>query len=369
MKKKKFLLPALLMAACLALGGGLLTLDTTASAAEDSAVAAYCPDGSENVSLGKSVTVSSAYNMPNEGWSPAFLTDGSIGTLNQQPPNGWSTAIHETDVSTTPAWATVDLGGEYSISCIVLFPRRDLPGQYGESFPVGFRLEVSATGAEGSWKTVKEFTDLPRPTEPLVIDVTEATNANFVRLYVTKRTGVDDTSGGEHNSVGKLVQVSEMAVFGKLLHAVASLDRPALELAVGSSDTLKVNVSGMDAPAFTWTSDDASVASVDADGKVTANAVGKTVVRVSGEGIEEQTANISVVDKKYDFDENITISVFWLPTTTYLNGGEGDERWDEQFKLLADADIDWLANVTDNDNTGMLIHTNADNMKAAEYAA
>ncbi len=371
-KKKRFRVQlALLCAACFALGGGALMLSgEVVNAAEDSKISSYCPDGSTNISLGKAVTASSSYEKTDEGWSTTFLTDGKIGTPGVQPPNGWSTMPGETTDPLKIAWASIDLGGECNVTRIVLFPRNDQT--YGESFPVNFQLQVSATGADGSWQDVKTFTNFQTPTEPLVVDVTEATTANYVRLYVTGRTGADNFTGGAHGNDGKLVQLCEMAVFGTVLHEApkpVKLDRPALELAVGTSDKLKVTGLGEDAPALTWTSDDTSVVTVEPDGTVKAKAVGKTTVHVSGEGIEEQSCPITVVEKKYDFDENITISVFWLPTTTYLNGGEGDERWDEQFKLLADADIDWLANVTDNNNTGMLIHTKEDNLKAAAYAA
>lgn len=371
-KKKRFRVQlALLCAACFALGGGALMLSgEVVSAAEDAQVSSYCPEGSTNISLGKTVTASSSYEMANEGWSAAFLTDGKIGTPGVQPPNGWSTMPGETTDPLTVAWASIDLGGECNVTRIVLFPRNDQT--YGESFPVNFQLQVSATGADGSWQDVKTFTNFQTPTEPLSIDLTEETTANYVRLYVTGRTGADNFTGGAHGNDGKLVQLCEMAVFGTLLHEApkpVKLDRPALELAVGTSDRLKVTGLGEDAPALTWTSDDSGVVTVESDGTVTAKAVGKTTVHVSGDGIEEQSCPITVVEKKYDFNENITISVFWLPTKTYLEGGEGDERWDEQFKLLADADVDWLANVTDNDNTGMLLHTKEDNLKAAEYAA
>lgn len=75
-------------------------------------------------------------------------------------------------------------------------------------------------------------------------------------------------------------------------------------------------------------------------------------------------------------EKNIEISVFWPPTAEYMNGGEGDERWDEQYALLQAADVDLLCNVTGRDrkvNQGddfvPLENTKETNLKMAQYAA
>lgn len=74
-------------------------------------------------------------------------------------------------------------------------------------------------------------------------------------------------------------------------------------------------------------------------------------------------------------EENIVISVFWPPTIEYLDGGEGDQRWDEQYKLLSDAHIDLLCNVTGRDRqknsleNPFIENTREANLKMAKYAA
>lgn len=74
--------------------------------------------------------------------------------------------------------------------------------------------------------------------------------------------------------------------------------------------------------------------------------------------------------------QNIVLSAFWPPTAEYLEGGEGDERWDEQYGLLRDAEIDLLCNVTGRDrvvNRGEDFvpceNTKEINLKMAQYAA
>ncbi len=364
--KSKFRgLLALFGAACLALGGGLMALESKeARAAEDSAISQHCPEGATNLALGKTVTASSSYEQGNEGWSTAFLVDGTLGAPGAT--NGWSTEPHETTDPRTVAWATVDLGAVCSVSRIVLFPRSDLSGNYGESFPVDFQLQLSEDNKE--WSDVYRITGFAKPTEPLVVDVDDAAPAQFVRLYVTGRTGVDNMTGGTGGNDGKLVQLSEMAVFGSILRAVANLNKTEIELGLGSSEQPVLVVSGMETPELTWTSDDPKVASVSAEGVIKAEGVGTTTVRVNGEGIEEKTISVIVVEKKQTFGDNILLSVFWLPTYEYLTGGVGDERWDEQFRLLADADIDWLAHVTDNENPSSNLTTKETNLKLASYA-
>ncbi len=356
-----------LLAALFLLCGFVLMKPASVFAAESNTVSSYCPQGSANVSLNKPVKASSSYEKMDEGWAAAFLTDGMIGTPGVQPPNGWSTEPNETTDPNKVAWASVDLQAECTLSRIVLFPRNDHADNYGECFPVDFELQVSSTGKDNSWETVKKFEDFQKPTQPLTVDFEEnVPSASYVRLYVTERIGADNFTGGTGGNDGKLVQISEMAVFGNVSHATLSLNKTALKLKVGAVD--RITPSGIGASELIWKSDDEAVASVSPEGVITAKSVGNTMVRVSGEGFGEQTVSVSVVEKKFDFDENITISVFWLPTKTYLEGGVGDERWDEQFKLLADADVDWLAHVTDNENSGMLLTSKEDNLKAAEYA-
>lgn len=121
------------------------------------------------------------------------------------------------------------------------------------------------------------------------------------------------------------------------------LNKPALELSVGESDLLTGE------GAVSYESDDSSIATVSDYGVVKGVGVGKTVVRVHGSDGRENAASVEVIEKERGFDDNILISVFWPPTAEYMNGGEGDERWDEQFRYMAEADVDYLCNVTGRD--------------------
>ncbi len=146
-----------------------------------------------------------------------------------------------------------------------------------------------------------------------------------------------------------------------------SLNKPALELALGESELLTASAD------VTYTSADERVATVTNSGVVKGVGVGDTTVTAAREGAS-CTIPVHVIPEERSFDENILISVFWPPTAEYMNGGEGDTRWDEQFQLLSDAHIDYLCNVTGRDrqqsigSTPRQENTKETNLKLAAYA-
>ena len=63
----------------------------------------------------------------------------------------------------------------------------------------------------------------------------------------------------------------------------------------------------------------------------------------------------TVEKEKFDFNKNILISIFWPPTSQYIN--------DEQYKYMADAEIDWVLGAGDG------IGSKADQMKMLELCS
>lgn len=53
----------------------------------------------------------------------------------------------------------------------------------------------------------------------------------------------------------------------------------------------------------------------------------------------ESDGNSKMAKEKFDFNKNILISIFWPPTSDYIN--------DEQYKYMADAQIDWVLGTGD----------------------
>ncbi len=147
-----------------------------------------------------------------------------------------------------------------------------------------------------------------------------------------------------------------------------TLQKPALELSLGESEEL------IEGSSLKWTSADESVATVSSSGIVRATGVGETTITAENESGAKGTLPVYVIERERGFEDNILISVFWPPTAEYMDAGEGDERWEEQFKLLSDAHIDYLCNVTGRDrqqNIGSVPrqeNTKATNLKMALYA-
>ncbi len=81
----------------------------------------------------------------------------------------------------------------------------------------------------------------------------------------------------------------------------------------------------------------------------------------------------SAADKE-SFEENILLTAFWPPTYEYMCNGEGDELWDEQYRLLSEGGIDFVQNVTGRDRKvnedPFFAHENdkETNLKMAEFA-
>ena len=293
-----------------------------AFAAEES-VTKYAPNGTELVSKDAKVSISActneragsenSYEMPSERWTKVLLTDGIIGN------GGWSCQPYDREMDhTKPVTVTLELTTKSNVTAVSLFPN----GQ----FPAKYEIQVSTDGQ--TYTKVAEDAGVSINNKEVKTYTFAATEAKFVRLYIIERnpaTGRD----------GALAQLGELAVFG-VAEAALTLDRTALELYVNETDTIKpVFLGTKDTYAVTYKSADTSVATVDANGKIIAKKLGKTTVTATCAALDQTvTCTIEVVDKKYSFDDNIMISIFWPPTPDYIT--------DEQYKLIAEAGVNWV---------------------------
>ncbi len=311
---------AILMALTTATAVGYSAI-LSASAAES--VDKYAPTGTALVSKDAKVSISActnqragsenSYEMPSETWTKIHLTDGQIGN------GGWSCQPYDREMDhTKPVTVTLELLTLSEVCAVTLFPH----GQ----FPAKYEIQVSTDGK--TYEKVAEDAGQPiKQSTPKTYTFT-AKQAKFVRLYIIERnpaTGPD----------GALAQLGEIAVFGEAQAALA-LDRTSLELFVGETDKLPPVFKGTkDTYAVTYKSSDTSVATVAADGTITAKKLGKTTITVTCAALNQSvTCSVAVVDKKYSFDDNIMISIFWPPTAEYIT--------DEQYKLIADAGVTWI---------------------------
>lgn len=252
------------------------------------------PPGMINLARGKTAQSSSSYEMSNEGWGTAFVNDGKIGTGTL--PQGWSTnPIGNTDTVTTPAWVSLDLLTPSSVSAIALWPRLDGAND-GVNFPVDYAVQVSADGVNGNWTTVATKTGNTGVTEAQVVTF-EPAQGRFVRVRATKRA-----PGGAD---GALVQLGELAVYGTSLGTTVQLDKPALQLLPGESDTLVPTINGLpgDPKTLRWVTSNPRVATVSATGVVTAKSLGSATVTVTREGAKPIVVPIRVIAKRTLTDE------------------------------------------------------------------
>ncbi len=283
----------------------------------------YAPDGTTFVSENAIVTLSActnqrageqnSYEMPTENWTKIHLTDGVIGN------GGWSCQPYDREMDhTKPVTITLELLTVADVSAVTLFPH----GQ----FPAKYEIQVSTDGK--SFTKVAEDAGVPANQSTPKSYTFTASKAKFVRLHIIERnpaTGPD----------GALAQLGEIAVYGKA-QVDMTLDRTALELFVNETDKLTPTFIGLSsAKPVTYKSSDTSVATVAADGTITAKKPGKTTVTVTCADLNKTaTCAVEVVESKHSFDENIMISIFWPPTPEYIT--------DEQYKLLADAGVNWV---------------------------
>lgn len=298
------------------------------AAAADSAIDTKAPAGYVNVAQNATVSVSKAsskasgensYEMPGEGWCKAMLVDGKLNS-------GWSTNPYDVETDKTkPVVLTLDLEKATEISRVVLFPITS-----GNNFPVTYTISVSLDG--------KTYTEQARSVGNPGINKTPGVHdfapvqARYVQINVTERYAVEST-GAAQSSDGLLVQLAEVAVYGKGVQR-AELNKHALKLTVGESAQLSMLLSGFaQTPSIAWKSDHTDVATVDANGMITAKGKGTATISATVGNVCE-TCTVQVVDEKSGFAENIMISIFWPPTKEYIN--------DAQYKLMADAGITYV---------------------------
>ena len=283
----------------------------------------FAPNGTALVSKDATVSISActneragaenSYEMPSEGWTKTLLTDGKLGN------GGWSCQPYDREMDhTKPVTVTLELVSKANVAAVTLFPH----GQ----FPAKYEIQISADGE--TYQKVAEDAGLPINNKEPKTYTFAATEAKFVRLYIIERNPAQGRDGA-------LAQLGEIAVFGEA-KALLTLDRTALELLVGEADQIKpVFKATNETFAVTYKSADTSVATVAADGTITAKKLGKTTITATCAALgQTATCTIEVVDKKYSFDDNIMISIFWPPTPAYIT--------DEQYKLIADAGVTWV---------------------------
>jgi hypothetical protein len=165
----------------------------------------------KNLSLHKPVIASSSIESdqnwpPKSDWGRIRLVDGqkymSMKSFEWSSGNfGWSSdrlpINHE-------EWVGVDLGAEYMVDTIRIYPRDDGDNK-GYGFPINFSVQVSTDGT--NWTTVASCTNVPKPSGVQSLSFT-STNSRFIRLLAdTLRSNPNDDNLYS-------MQLVEIEVFG-----------------------------------------------------------------------------------------------------------------------------------------------------------
>lgn len=295
--------------------GGILQLSELAAFAESTTAVPEDPQvGGRNLALGATATASSSYEMPGESWAAALARDGVAGNIN-----GWSTSPYDRVTNAaTPATLTFDLNCTADVDQVAVFPRESY-------FPRDYRVQVSSDGQ--SWATVGTSTGNPSAQQQTQrFDLPEGSTARYVRLHV-------DVRNGPAGADGYLAQISEMAVYGER-HTCLEQLKPALLMPPGAVDDSWFTIRGPQVP-FTASSTDPAVATIDANGVITATGVGTATVTLATEATS-LTVPVEVSDDIERIGDKFSVTVFWPPTADYVTA--------EQYDNLAAAGIDVIQN-------------------------
>ncbi|MFC5406085.1 discoidin domain-containing protein [Cohnella soli] len=132
-----------------------------------------------NLAKGKSVTASSSYEGPADGWTKANATDGAR-LSNAFYSMGW---VSDSNLTTNHTeWVTVDLGGNSTISNVNLYPD-NADKELGFFFPVDFTIQTSTDNV--TWTTVATRTGYAMPGYAAQSFSFPSTTARYVKINGT----------------------------------------------------------------------------------------------------------------------------------------------------------------------------------------
>jgi alpha-L-rhamnosidase len=146
-------------------------------------IGVYGPNTPGDLALGKTVT--SSDSIENWGWFESDLTDGVTDTQNASA-HGWSTnGTSSANITSDPAWVTIDLGSVQTVSSVRLWKRTDVLSSAGTtaSFPVNYTIQTSTTNT--SFKVAATVTG---QADPPVTTTTPAALPLLAKQFTTTGT-------------------------------------------------------------------------------------------------------------------------------------------------------------------------------------
>lgn len=299
-----------------------------------------------NLALGRTVTAVSSYEMANEGWGLTNLVDGdktgprATGSVA----NGWTSSPTTNQPSANnPVWVMIDLGSQYQVDQIVLWPRNDGGTiSKGVGYPVDFKVQISAD--KTTWIDKAVHTNYPSPTTGLqqTIDFNKD-GARYVRVIATKLVADDWNQ--------YVMQFREIEVFqsASALNDAEAVAADAAAIDLGNLTAIYKNLYlpslGGEASNISWVSLNPSYLNAEGiivkrpeAGEPDASVVLEALVK---RGQESQVREFSVTVKakiaRVAEPDSFKIGIFWPPTWEFTN--------DEQYKYIKEANVTDVENV------------------------
>ncbi len=260
---------------CTLLLSVLLLLGTAAVLPWSTILSAHAAEERMNFALKQTVEASSDYVNPEGFYSAAFLVDGQWGTYAAAGDKlGWHTDPFGAIEETTPVDITLTLDAVYMLDEIILKPQQ---WNNGEAFPRDFLLQVSMNGTD--WTTVAKGKNVDASAssnvsvKPISYSI-KATQLKYFRIHITKNSSrFDGVTGAYYSGIGELELMGtydESAVENNALQ----LNKSSLRMQPRETDA-PVITRGNQTVDATWSSEDPSIVTVDAEGRVKAIAYGK----------------------------------------------------------------------------------------------
>lgn len=289
----------------------------------------FAPENCINLAPESTVSATESYE-EGEKWGVHNINDGDTqrnGGYSSEPVN-------------RPMHFDFNLGNIAEVKRLVIFPNG--------VFPKAVEIQTSFDGV--TYKTVKTQADMgDNPQSAVIFELPDTTFASHIRINVTER----------HSSGSYYVQFAEVGIYGIKNAYNARLNRSKIKLTKNDSLQLDLNVDSLNSfdpyeHKLEWTSLNTNVATVTQNGLVTGVSEGTTTVRVTNTTIGYSAdVEVAVYNSVPYVRDEMTVSIFAPPL--------GDLFTDEQYKRIADADVDLVLNTYN-------VYTTEDNLKFLEMA-
>ncbi|EEG31538.1 Alpha-L-rhamnosidase N-terminal domain protein [[Clostridium] methylpentosum DSM 5476] len=182
-------------------------------------------------SLAQGCELSSNAEWAVSDWALPHLVDGILTS----EPGSLGFTSHYTSTPDVDYWIELDLGENKDFNRIQLYPRTDLLTAQGEtaSFPTSFDIQVRRDG-ETEYTELGRWEDYQAPLrKPAVLSWEQNCNARYVRLHVSKVSGMPSGEGSYY------LQLAELGIYNVSSSEPVDTDKSILRAVLAYADQAK----------------------------------------------------------------------------------------------------------------------------------